>query len=166
MSFALRTLEFDRIVDVVTGLALTPLGAASLAKLEPFTEPRAVADALNATTETTAYFERNALFPLRAGTGLDEALGVLGVVGHPLDPLPLRVVADFLDSVEQARSAVRNATGEFPILVRTVSAAANFSREVAAVRHAIEPSGDVLDRASPALGQICLLYTSPSPRDS
>ena len=154
MSFALRTLEFDRIVDVVIGLALTPLGAAALARLEPFTEPRAVADALNATSETTAYFERNSLFPLRAGSGLDEALDVLNIVGQPLDPLPLRVVADFLDSVEQARSAVRSAAGEFPILARTVSAAANFSREVAAVRHAIEPSGEVLDRASPALGQI------------
>jgi DNA mismatch repair protein MutS2 len=154
MSLALRTLEFDRIVDVVAGLALTPLGSAALERLEPFTEPRAVADALNATTETTAYLERNALFPLRAGTGLDEALEVVAVPGQLLEPLPLRVVADFLDSVDLTRAAVRGATGEFPILARVVQAAADFSREVAAVRHAIDPSGEVLDRASSTLGQI------------
>jgi DNA mismatch repair protein MutS2 len=151
---ALRTLEFDRIVDVVTGLALTPLGAGALARLEPHTEPRDVADALNATTETAAYLERNALFPLRAGSGLDEALEVIGVAGQILEPLSLRVVADFLDSVDQARIAVRHATGEFPILARVVSATASFANEVAAVRQAIDPSGEVLDRASPALAQI------------
>ena len=30
MPLALRTLEFDRIVDVVSGLAITPLGAEAL----------------------------------------------------------------------------------------------------------------------------------------
>jgi DNA mismatch repair protein MutS2 len=154
MSLALRTLEFDRIVDVVTGLALTPLGAAALARLEPFTEPRAVADALNATTETTAYLEANPMFPLRAGSGLDEALHVVAVAGQLLEPLPLRTVADFLDSVEQSRNAVRHATGEFPILAQVVSAATSFTREVEAVRSAIDPSGEVLDRASAALAQI------------
>jgi DNA mismatch repair protein MutS2 len=154
MSFALRTLEFDRIVNVVASLALTPLGGAALERVEPLTDPRAVADALNATTETTAYLERNALFPLRAGTGLDDALEVVAVVGQLLEPLPLRVVADFFDSVDQTRTSVRNATGQFPILSRVVQSAANFSPEVAAVRHAIDPSGDVLDRASGALAQI------------
>jgi DNA mismatch repair protein MutS2 len=154
MSLALRTLEFDRVVDVVAGLALTPLGAASLSRLEPSTDPRAVADALNATTETTTYLEQQPLFPLRAGTGLDEALDVLPLPGHFLEPLPLRTVAEFLDSVEQACGAVRTVSAAFPILGRLVARAASFADEVAAVRRAIDPTGDVLDRASPALAQI------------
>src|SRR5687767_9672500 len=97
---ALRTLEFNRIVDAVAGLALTPLGAEALAALEPDTDRTRVAESLAATTETTAFFETNALFPLRAGSGLDEALAALSVEGRPLDPLPLRTAADFLDSVE------------------------------------------------------------------
>jgi DNA mismatch repair protein MutS2 len=148
---ALRTLEFDRIVEVVTGLALTPLGAEVLAELQPHTEPKAVAAALNATTETSAYLEHNALFPLRAGVGLNDALAILAIEGQLLDPLPLRSVADFLDSVEIARSAIRAATGSFPILTGIASRAASFKHEVAAVRHAIDPSGDVLDQASSAL---------------
>src|SRR4029450_1106081 len=97
MPLALRTLEFDRIVEVVSGLALTPLGAAALASLEPATDPKAVAAALDATGETTAYLESNALFPLRAGSGLGEALDALPIAGQILDPLPLRTGADFLE---------------------------------------------------------------------
>ncbi len=143
----LRTLEFDRIVDVVASLALTPLGGLRSPGLEPFTEPRAVADALNATTETTAYFERNALFPLRAGTGLDEALEVLG--SSAICSTRCRCASSRTFSIRWIRRVRPFAMppDEFPILARVVQAAANFSREVAAVRHAIEPSGDVLDRA-------------------
>ena len=50
-----RTLEFDRIVDAVTELALTPLGSASLATLEPSSEPKIVVAALAATTETVKF---------------------------------------------------------------------------------------------------------------
>src|SRR5262245_38368092 len=134
MTLALRTLEFDRIVDVVSGLALTPLGADALHALEPATHPKTVAAALNATSETTACLVSNALFPLGAGSGLAGALEALQVAGQSLDPLPLRSVADFLDSLELARRAVRQAAGLFPILDRIVARAASFKNEIAAVR--------------------------------
>jgi DNA mismatch repair protein MutS2 len=154
MALSLRTLEFDRIVEIVTGLALTPLGLNALSELQPQTNPRLVADALNATSETTRFFESNPLFPLRAGAGLEEALDVLRVEGQLLDPLPLRSVADFLDSIELAGVAVRQATGAFPILTGLVGRAASFKHEVGQVRHAIDPGGEVLDQASPALASI------------
>ena len=47
---ALRTLEFNRIVDAVTALALTPLGSAALAALEPSTDPKIVVAAQEATS--------------------------------------------------------------------------------------------------------------------
>jgi DNA mismatch repair protein MutS2 len=151
---ALRTLEFDRIVEVVSGLALTPMGAAALSELLPLTDPKAVAAALNATTETATYLEHNALFPLRASGGLADALAGLQVQGQWLEPLPLRAVADFLDSVEIARSGIRSATGSFPLLRAIAARASSFMHEVGAVRHAIDPSGEVLDHASPALRTI------------
>jgi DNA mismatch repair protein MutS2 len=154
MRLALRTLEFDRIVEVVSGLALTQLGAETVHALEPQTDPKAVADLLNATTETTSYLETNALFPLRAGDALAESLAELQLAGQALDPLPLRVVADFLDSVEMTRSAVKQTGGAYPILDAIVSRSASFKHEVGAVRHAIDPSGEVLDQASPLLRSV------------
>jgi DNA mismatch repair protein MutS2 len=151
---ALRTLEFDRIVQVLSDLSLTPLGETALSALVPSTEPRAVADAINATTEAVAYLERHALFALRAGAALGESLDLLHVEGQLLDPLPLRAVADFLDSVETATNAIRQATGSFPILGGIAQRAPRFTHEVSAVRTAIDPSGEVLDAASPALRTI------------
>jgi dsDNA-specific endonuclease/ATPase MutS2 len=51
---ALETLEFDRIVDAVRALALTPLGGAAIEELEPSTDPHVVVDAIKATSETVA----------------------------------------------------------------------------------------------------------------
>src|SRR5688572_7759297 len=101
-----HSLEFDRIVAAVTELALTPLGSASLAELESSSDPKIVVAALAATTETVKFLERQPLFPLRAGEALPDALDALGVQGRPLEPLQLRMVADFVDSVDQARASI------------------------------------------------------------
>ena len=151
---ALRTLEFDRIVDAVTALALTPLGTAALSALEPSTDPKVVVAAQEATSETVRFLERHPLFPLRAGESLPEALGYLAITGQPLEPLQLRMLADFVDSVDQAGVSVRRAGSDFPVLGKLVAPVASFKDEVAAVRHAIDPGGEVLDHASAELRRI------------
>jgi DNA mismatch repair protein MutS2 len=151
---AVRSLEFDEIVHRVVDHALTPLGAQALARLEPDTDREKVTHALASTAETTAYLENNALFPLRAASDLVETLKALDVQGRPLDPLPLRSLADFVDSVEQARASVRQAAGQFPILTAIVSRVSSFKSEIAAVRRAVDPSGEVLDDASAELRAI------------
>ena len=81
---ALRALEFDRIVEAVRRFAQTPLGAARLALLEPQTEPRAVATALAATSETVRFLADNQI-GLHAPADLDAILSSLGVEGRALD---------------------------------------------------------------------------------
>jgi DNA mismatch repair protein MutS2 len=151
---ALRTLEFDRIVDAVTALSLTPLGAEALAALEPSTDPKVVLAAQSATSETVRFFERHPAFPLRGGESLPEALDALDVTGRPLEPLQLRLLADFLDSVDQSRASIARAGEGFPILRDLVAHVAGFKTEVEAVRRAIEPGGEIVDDASPELRRI------------
>jgi DNA mismatch repair protein MutS2 len=151
---ATRTLEFDRIVEAVTALALTPLGSAALSELEPSSDPKVVVAAQAATSETVKFLERHPLFPLRAGDALPDALAQLEVQGRPLEPLQLRMVADFVDSVDQARAGIGRAGDDFPILRELVSKVTAFKSEVAAVRDAIDPGGEVLDSASPELKRI------------
>jgi DNA mismatch repair protein MutS2 len=151
---ALRALEFDRIVEAVGRFAVTPLGAERLRRLAPSTVPQEVAELLNATSETTRYFASNSPFPLRASAELPQILGQLAVEGRALEALRLLSFADFLDSVEEARDAIRRAAGSFPALEAMTAAVASFKRETVAVREKIEPSGDVVDTASPALKAI------------
>ncbi|MGH9387357.1 MAG: endonuclease MutS2, partial [Vicinamibacterales bacterium] len=151
---ALHTLEFDRIVDAVRALALTPLGGSAIEGLGPSTDPQVVIDAIKGTTETVSFLERHPLFPLRASDTIGETLTQLSAPGVPLEPLHLRALADFVETVEETRAGIVRAGGPFPILSAIVAALTSFKSEVASVRHAIDGNGDILDRASPELKSI------------
>jgi DNA mismatch repair protein MutS2 len=151
---ALRALEFDRIVSVVTGLAVTPTGRAQLARLTPMTDASAVGRAQRATTEGTRFLADHPGFPLRAPSDLDLIIAALGVEGRALEPLRLFGLADYLESIEQTRGAVRKVAASFPLLSGLVETVASFKEEIADVRRKIEPSGEVADNASPALASI------------
>ena len=151
---ALRALEFDRIVSVVSGLAVTPTGQDSLAELTPAVDAARVIALQRATTEGTRFLSDHPGFPLRAPSDLDAILESLAVDGRALEALRLLKLGDYLESIEQSRQAIRRVGSAFPILSQQVDAVASFSSEIADVRRKIEPSGDIADNASPALAQI------------
>jgi DNA mismatch repair protein MutS2 len=150
----LRSLEFDRIVAAVADLAVTPTGHERLVGLEPLTEVPRVVATQKATSEGTRFLADYPGFPLRAPSDLESILDALGVEGRPLEAARLLALADFLESIEHSRTAVRNATTMFPILRELVERVASFKGEIADVRRKIDPSGDVNDHASPALAGI------------
>jgi DNA mismatch repair protein MutS2 len=145
---ALRTLEFDRIVEAVKHFALTPMGADQLARLTPSTDPHRVAQLLEATTETARFLNANGDLPLRAPADLPQILVALAVEGRPLEPLQLLALATFLDSIDEARGVIRRASGSFPILEAAIGGAASFKGECSGIRDKIDPSGMVVDGAS------------------
>jgi DNA mismatch repair protein MutS2 len=150
----LRSLEFDRIVAAVADLAVTPTGHERLVGLEPLTEVPRVVATQKATSEGTRFLADYPGFPLRAPSDLESILDALGVEGRPLEAARLLALADFLESIEHSRTAVRNATTMFPILRELVERVASFKGEIADARRKIDPSGDVNDHASPALAGI------------
>ena len=146
---ALRALEFDRIVEAVAALALTPMGREYVSGLCPSIEPQTVADLLARTTEAARFLAANGSFPLRASAELPQTFDELAVEGRPLEAHRLLALAAFLDSIDETRTAIRRAAGSFPRLEAISGHAASFSGEVAAIRDKIDPSGDVVDHASP-----------------
>src|SRR5436190_15865311 len=100
---ALRALEFDRIIEAVTNVALTPMGAERLARIQPSTDAHKVAQLLAGTTETSRYIAAHGLFPLRASSDLPQTLAALAVEGRALEALRLLALASFLDSVDESR---------------------------------------------------------------
>jgi DNA mismatch repair protein MutS2 len=150
----LRTLEFEAIVEIVSRLALTPTGADRLALLTPETDPQKVTDRLAATTETVRFLSAQPSFALRAPSDLRAHLESLAVQGRALEPVGLLSVADYLDSIDQARGAIRQRGAQFAHLKRLAEAAASFRSETADIRRKIGPSGEVLDQASTQLAGI------------
>ena len=78
---ALRALEFDRIVDAVTAMAVTPTGRDRLAELHPHTDIEEVQHAQRATSEGTRFLADHPGFPLRAPSDLQTILDALGPDG-------------------------------------------------------------------------------------
>jgi DNA mismatch repair protein MutS2 len=152
---ALRALEFDRVIEALASLALTPAGEAQLAALEPMTDGRRVESALAATTEGVRLLGEHPAFPLRAPSDFAQTVSALAVADRPLEPLRLLGLADVLDSIAEVRALVRRLSRpSFPILAGLADQIASFERETADVRHAIDSAGDVVDGASPELRQI------------
>ncbi len=150
----LRALEFDRIVQVVAGLAVTPTGMDRLAELHPLTDAPRIVAAQKATSEGTRFLADQPGFPLRAPADLEEILEAIAVEGRPLEPLRLIALSDYLESIDQSRTAVTKLAGSFPLLRALVETVAAFKGEIADVRRKIDPSGEVADNASPALASI------------
>jgi DNA mismatch repair protein MutS2 len=150
---ALRALEFDRIVEAVRRFALTPAGAARVARLHPLADPRSVSDALAATSETVRFLADNQL-ALHAPDDLESILESLGVEGRALEAVHLLALASFLASVDTACASVRRARSACPILREIADRAASFEREITDVRRKIDPGGEVMDDASPELRSV------------
>jgi DNA mismatch repair protein MutS2 len=150
-SGALRALEFDRIVDAVKGLALTPMGADRLARLTPSIDAHRVAQLLAQTSETAKFVAEHGSFPLRATADLPHSFAALAIEGRALEPGRLLALAAFLESIDESRAAIRRVPGTFPLLEAASGGAASFKNEVAQVRAKIDPAGDVVDDASPQL---------------
>jgi DNA mismatch repair protein MutS2 len=151
---ALRALEFDRIVDAVRAFSLTPMGAERLGALEPSTDHAVVAELLASTTQAAQYIAKHGSFALRAHPDLLEILGALAVEGRALEAQRLLALATFLDSVEDTKSAVRRVADAFPLVDKAAANAASFKSEIARTRATIDPSGEVVDDASPQLRSI------------
>jgi DNA mismatch repair protein MutS2 len=151
---ALRALEWDQIVDVVCGFALTPLGAARLVELAPQSDPYRATQLLMATAEGVKYLDANAAFSLNAPADLDTVLAALAVEGRALDPLRLLAFAEFLDSLALTCAAIRRVSGSFPTLKALAENCGSFKNQIGEVRSKIDPSGEVNDNASPELSRL------------
>jgi DNA mismatch repair protein MutS2 len=152
----LRALEFDRIATAVRTYALTPLGSDALEALTPAHDPRRVAHLLDLTTEAVAFLHQHTGgLPFRAAEELETTLTALAVQGRPLEPLRLRTLADFLESVDRATALLtRQGADRWPTLAGVARGAASFSDEVADIRRKISDAGEVVDDASDALKNI------------
>ena len=145
-------LEFDRIRDVVQGLALTPLGASALASLKPEIDPKRVRVAIDTTGECVRYLDANGPLALNAPKDLDTSLQLLAIEGQPLEPAQLLGLADCLSSAVALKQAVARGDGGPYATLRTIlDRARSFEPEVAQIRSKLDPNEGVVDGASPEL---------------
>lgn len=148
----LRALEFDRIREALASRALTPLGRERALALTPAQDVDVVQDALDLTSDAVRFVSEGGSLALSAPADLLTTIEILHVADHPLEPLALRGLARLFDSLGAVTISLQRSGG--PRLAAIAGRAASFADEVAAIERAIEPNGDVSDRASAALRDI------------
>jgi DNA mismatch repair protein MutS2 len=148
-----RALEFDVVREVLAQAALTPLGRARVRALEPVVSPGLVRAGLVLTTEAAAFVSGAGSLAILAPDDLETLFLTLDVADQPLEPLGLLALGQFVESVTQIGAALQRASS-WPGLGAIGARVARFDDEIAAIRRAIESSGDVRDTASPALAEI------------
>ncbi len=147
-----RTLEFDRIREVLARETSTSLGRARARALEPATDADEVQRRLDLTREAVALLGTGRRLALDAPDDLDDLLADLALDDEPLVPLHLLGLVRFIGSVTAAATGVRESGG--PGLRDVVAGVREFAVEIAGVAKAVMPSGDISDEASPALRDI------------
>ncbi len=149
---ALRALEFDRIVEAVTAFAQTPMGAERLAAA-------AAVDRSSSRRPVARGDHRNRTLRHRPRRLL--RCGPRTICRRRLERSPSRGArsrrcacsrsSPFSTPWTRRASAIRRAAGSFPLLEAASAGAASFKGESAQTRDKIDPSGDVVDHASPEL---------------
>jgi DNA mismatch repair protein MutS2 len=149
-----RALEFDRIREALARQTLTPLGRARALELAPSADPREVQASLDLTSEAVRLLADGGSLSIQAPEGLLAIVDALTIGGQPLDPPALLGLATFVESVDGVCGPLRQLGPSAPHLRDLVDPAASFADEAARTRRAIEPTGEVSDRASGALRDI------------
>ncbi len=151
---AQQVLEFDKLKEIVGGYSTCVPGRRAIEALEQ----RQDAAALNAEFALV----REAAEYLRAGSELgfgslrdpQEWLARLAIPASVLTPQDLLNVCTLIDSAEMARAAFKEIKDKFPQLAAHAAAFVDQRWLAKAIRHAVLPSGEISDDASPQLRRI------------
>jgi DNA mismatch repair protein MutS2 len=147
-------LEFDKLVGILRGLSTCAPGRRALEALRFSSDRQALEASLALIGEATEYLASGS--EMGFGGLADPApwLEVLAVPTAVLDPAQLLQVAALVEIAYDARQTLGALRDRWPRLADCGARLADLRPLAAAIRHAILPSGEISDEASPQLKRI------------
>lgn len=152
---ALHTLEYDKIIRRLTGLASTSLGKEEAEKLTPSRELEIVKRRLAATDEAARAVSLKGSPPFGGITDIRSSLQRAKLQGM-LQPPELMEVAQFIMGSRRLSRFISSAgeETELPLLLDLCEPLTDFKALEDEIRRCIDEQGDVLDSASPELASV------------
>jgi DNA mismatch repair protein MutS2 len=151
---ALRLLEFPRALELVAGRAGSSLGAERVRALRPLCCQDDVEEALAAADDMVTFLLRTSEWAPPPIPDARGALRRLDVEGSVLDEAGLRDLATLLSSSRRARQDFVRRSDDFRRLTALAGRLVERRKEEERLERSIDPSGEVADAASPALGRL------------
>jgi DNA mismatch repair protein MutS2 len=156
MSFSLDTLEFERLLGLVSRNAQTPMGAARIATLRPLSNRRQLEAALAAVTETIRLNEEKQVS--WSFSGLEDpsdAVAILRISNATLEPTRMLEISRVCSQALFARSSIGPEKEFAPMLWQIVEAIPpTLLAVIEKVNKKLLPGGEIDDKASPELARI------------
>ena len=151
---ALRLLEFPRALELVASRAGSSLGAERVRALRPLSDRDDVEEALAAADDMVTFLLRTSEWAPPPIPDARGALRRLDVEGSVLDEAGLRDLAILLSSSRRARQDLVRRSDDFHRLAVLGGRLVERKKEEERLERSIDPSGEVADGASPALGRL------------
>ena len=156
MSFSLETLEYAKLLELVSRHAQTPMGVERFALLRPLANRHQLDDALIAITETIAISEDHQVTWSFSGLGDPaEAFSILKIGNAALEPKLLLEIARVCRQALFARSSIQPEKDVAPTLWQIVENIQPALLDVIGqINKKVLPGGELDDNASPELAKL------------
>ncbi|HUR99674.1 MAG TPA: Smr/MutS family protein [Pyrinomonadaceae bacterium] len=156
MSFSLDTLEYSKLLELVSRNAQTPMGEARFAELRPLTDRAAVERSLDAISETILLNEEKQVTWSFSGLqDPSDAVAILKIRNATLEPHLLLEISRVCNQALFARASIQPEKEFTPTLWRIVeSIPPTLLAAIDRINKKLLPSGEIDDSASPELARL------------
>lgn len=156
MSYSLAILEFEKLLEIVSRNAETPMGRALFADLEPKAGRLELEADLAAITETIFLNEeKQAAWAFSGVPDAGDAIAKLRIRGAALEPMALLIVARLCSSALAARAVISPERNSAPTLWKIVEPVPPaLGTSIAGINRKLLPGGEIDDSASSELARI------------
>jgi len=150
---SLEMLEFPRIREIIAGYTTFVVSHELAMQLEPCTDREKVLRLLNRTAEARQLLTLDVGFSAGEIGDIRETLK-MAALQSVLEPLSLLEIQKALSSLHELRRYLGASATDFPLLWNIVKDISDLKQIEKDIATCIDPSGEVVDSASPALGDI------------
>ncbi|MBK7393029.1 MAG: hypothetical protein IPI64_06950 [Chloracidobacterium sp.] len=155
MSFSLDTLEYNKLLELVSRHAQTPMGVERFARLRPMESRRELDNALAAVNETIDLKEKQVNWSFSGLDDPSDAVAILKIRNAALEPVVMLDLARVCTQALFVRAAIQPEKENAPILWQIVE---QIPPSLLAVTEQISkkllPGGEINDDASPELAKL------------
>ncbi len=152
----LESLEYEKLLALISRNANTPMGRARFDELRPLTSRIELEKQLNAVAETILLNEEKRVS--WSFSGLEDpsdAVAILKIKGATLEPTTLLEITRVCNQALFARSAIQPEKDFAPVLWKTVeNIPPTLFEAISRINKKLLPSGEIDDSASPELARI------------
>ena len=150
-----RILEFDKLKSMLSGYAVSELGARLASELKPLPSREEVERELRLCSEAKNLILSYGRLPLEGLKDISETISKLRILGSILAPDQLLDILSLAGIAEEVRRFFKKlGEGEAPLLRGIALELPRFADLIELISSCISPEGEILDSASPQLRRI------------